>query len=292
MSSGRDTVLGWAKFLAKGEETDVKHQGAAHACVVCVLLYATMLAVGTGVDRVLAGDLLLPEGMKAWAAVLLAYWSWLVLLRLRCETGSVAADIYQLMFSCNFSMPMAAAAILARRPVLLCAQGLLVAIDQVLWYVDLLGFLVLGKLPVKVVGYLFWPSTPLSRRISCIHHLLFEPLVIYVGSQGQSLPVGRAFLVAFAQTVLCQAVCRFSTPLEIQRPNGELCYLNINLCYECFRDVKMAWLRRYDRRSAAVYLPWMLGIWNGGNVLLFLLLAWPLLRLLNFLGWSRATISL
>lgn len=38
----------------------------------------------------------------------------------------------------------------------------------------------------------------------------------------RGLPVGRAFVVALLQTVACQAICRFSTPLEIQR-NEELC---------------------------------------------------------------------
>eukprot|EP00434_Breviolum_minutum_P003192 symbB.v1.2.002810.t1/scaffold91.1/size338584/15 len=278
-SGSREVV---AEFLAKGSKDDVKHQRASHACVVCTFLYVVMLLVGTGADALLADDVLPSKKVSAW--LLLLYWSWLVLLRLRCETGSVASDVYQLMFSCNFSMPMAAAAILLQRPVLLCAQGILVAIDQVLWYVDLLGYLFLGKLPVKVVGYLLWPSTPLSRRISCIHHVLFEPLVIYVGSQGQSLPVGRAFLVALLQTIVCQAICRYTTPLEIQLANGEVSYLNINLCYECFRDVKVAWIRRYDRAKPAIYLPWMLWIWNGGNLLLFLILACPLLWTLNFCG--------
>lgn len=35
---------------------------------------STIPFLSTGVDRLLAGDLLLPEGMKAWAAALLAYW--------------------------------------------------------------------------------------------------------------------------------------------------------------------------------------------------------------------------
>ncbi|CAK9108242.1 unnamed protein product [Durusdinium trenchii] len=279
----------WAAFLAKGEPDDVKHQDATHALVVCGLLYAAMLAVGFSIDRLLAREEELPP--SAWAAyALLGYWSWLVILRLRCETASVAQDVYQLMFSCNFSMPVAAAAIYWRKPILLCAQGILVAIDQVLWYVDLLGYLLTGKLPLKVVGYLLWPSTPLSRRISCIHHVLFEPLVICVGSQGQSLPILRGFLVALAQTVVCQAICRYTTPIEIQH-GKELCYLNINLCYESFRDVKVAWIRRYDGAKASSYLPWMLWIWNGGNLILFLLLAFPLLWLLNYCGWSQASLS-
>jgi len=42
-------------------------------------------------------------------------------------------------------------------------------------------------------------------------------------------------------------------------------YLNINLCYECFRDVKVAWIRRYDRAKPAIYLPWMLWmlVWHS-----------------------------
>lgn len=287
-----DTVSG---FLAKGSGKDAKHWNCLHACVSCALLHAVMLAVGLCVDSILCwsdadGSCTLPR--LHWAAyTILAYWLILVGHRLRNETSSNAVDIYNLMFLCNVSMPIAAFAIMLQRPALLCAQAILVAIDQVLWYVDIFGYIATGKLPLKVVGYLFFPETPISRKVTCVHHVLFEPFVIFVLAHGQSLPVGRAFVVSALQTVACQAVCRYTTPLQLLGDEGQKCYLNINLCYEVFRDIKVAWIRRYDNAAPHIYLPWMLWIWNLGNLLLFVALATTMLKPLHLLGLPGARIT-
>lgn len=63
-------------------------------------------------------------------------------------------------------------------------------------------------------------------------------------------------------------------------------YLNINLCYECFRDVKVAWIRRYDRAKPTIYLPWMLWmlVWNSKVVRMLVGITSWLLTLVGFLG--------
>ncbi|CAJ1419665.1 unnamed protein product [Effrenium voratum] len=256
-----------------------------HAVACCICLYIAILLTGICADRLVANESRLGEAQ--WpAAVLVAYWCWMIFLRLRGETSSTAMDVYQLMWSCNVVMPVTAIAILLRRPALLCAQGIFVAIDQVLWYVDWLGYLLFGKFPVKVIAYLFWPTTPPSRRISSLHHVLFGPFVIWLGSRECCLPLGRGFVVSLAQTIVCEVICRYTTPLEVIDRNGAVCYMNLNLCYEAFRDVKVSWIRVFDRDIAIRYLPWMLWIWNAGNMGLFSMLAVILVPFMRLFGVS------
>eukprot|EP00929_Paragymnodinium_shiwhaense_P001853 TRINITY_DN102062_c0_g1_i1.p1 TRINITY_DN102062_c0_g1~~TRINITY_DN102062_c0_g1_i1.p1 ORF type:complete len:313 (-),score=31.93 TRINITY_DN102062_c0_g1_i1:261-1136(-) len=283
-----------AAFLARGSSSDEKHRTLQHPVICCVILYLCMAATGLSADHYLCGKLI-GEFPAAPYAILALLWhfSFIVVLRCRGETASVSQDVYHLMFSCNFSMPLAALAIYLQKPVLLCAQGILVAIDQVLWYVDILGYALTGKMPIKVIGYLFWPTTPWSRRITCFHHVLFEPLVVVVLARGDyGIPLGSGFVVALLQTIVCQVICRYTTPLEVDvAKDDKKGYLNINLCHESFRDVKVAWIRRYDGAPAIQYLPWMLWIWNVGNFVLFAVLAVVLtvpLRLAGYPGaWLR-----
>eukprot|EP00927_Polykrikos_kofoidii_P038003 TRINITY_DN32238_c0_g1_i1.p1 TRINITY_DN32238_c0_g1~~TRINITY_DN32238_c0_g1_i1.p1 ORF type:complete len:322 (+),score=39.68 TRINITY_DN32238_c0_g1_i1:137-967(+) len=253
----------------------------AHSMSSCALVYAFMLGTGLCADSYLSRGLMdadVGQIAPGWCApVLFGYWTMLMLLRCLGDSGCIAQDIYHLMFSCNVAIFIAAVSIVLQRPALLCAQGILVAIDQVLWYVDIFGWLLTGSLPLKVIGYLFWPTTSIWRKITCVHHVLFEPLIICLSVRFGGVPVVRGFLISIAQTIACQMVCRYTTPLEImvtkEKEKETLHYLNINLCYECFRDVKAPCIRRYDRARAMVYIPWMLLIWNVGNILLFVALA-------------------
>eukprot|EP00418_Pyrodinium_bahamense_P081082 CAMPEP_0179072572 /NCGR_PEP_ID=MMETSP0796-20121207/32125_1 /TAXON_ID=73915 /ORGANISM="Pyrodinium bahamense, Strain pbaha01" /LENGTH=330 /DNA_ID=CAMNT_0020769739 /DNA_START=36 /DNA_END=1026 /DNA_ORIENTATION=+ len=259
----------------------------AHATASCVLFHAAVLVVGLLADTLLGGGVggELPPRPGA-AAGLAAYWVALVSIRLWAEVDGRVLVVYELAWSCSATLLFAAFATWLRRPALLCASGLLVAIDQVLWYVDIAGFLLTGKMPVKVCGYLFWPSTPFARRITSLHHVFFEPVVVALCAQGPGLPLGRGFLVSAAQAVVCQAVCRFTMPLEVAhvREKRGFYYMNVNLCYEAFRDVQVRWIRRHDRARPAVYLPWMLWIWNFGNLVLFTVLAALLLPALRWLA--------
>lgn len=294
-------MLDVLRFLEKGDGSEPKHHHVKHALVSFFLVHAAVIITGLTVEQGLSARVqwgtgspaspALPEQPGA-AVVFALYWALLIGLRLLYDTPSMAQDIYHLMFACNIAFPMAVIGLLLRRPALLCAQGVLVAIDQVLWYVDLLGYAFTGKLPLKVMGYVFWPSTPLSRKITCVHHLVFIPFVIYLCATGASVPIGRGFVISFAQTISCQLVCRYTTPLELIGAKDERLYLNINLCHEAFRDVKVQWLRRYDGAPPAIYLPWMLWIWNFGNLILFFALALVLLVPLRLMGAPGAHLSL
>jgi len=283
--------------LEKGPPEDPKHRSWAHAGATCAVFHAAVLAVGLLADAALAGPSAAATADAAAvpgaAAGLAGYWVALVGIRLWVEPGARALVVYELVWSCTASLLFAACAAWLGRPTLLCAAGILVAIDQVLWYVDIVGYFVTGKMPVKVCGYLFWPSTSLARRVTALHHVLFEPAVIMLCARGEGIPLGRGFLVSVVQTVACQAVCRFMTPLEVQhaREKEGNYYMNINLCYEAFRGVKVAWIKRYDRARPEVYLPWMLWIWNLGNFLLFAALVLAMLPALRLAGLPGARLT-
>merc|ERR1712224_1058874 len=105
-----------------------------------------------------------------------------------------------------------------------------------------------------------------------LHHVLFEPFVVILCAQADcGLELGRSCVIVGVQTMVCQAICRFATPLEVSHPKerDRFYYMNMNLCYEAFRDVKIEWIKRHDRAVPLYYLPWMLWIWNLGNLLLF-----------------------
>lgn len=286
------------RFLEKGTGHEQKHHGLIHPFVVTSLFHVVMLSTGLATDYFVSavvggsqqstGHAQLTFARISCALVLFCYWVLLLSLRFIIDRDKRGAVVYNLMFCCNVTLPLAAIAVLLQRPALLCAQGMLVAIDQVLWYVDLAGYFMVGKPPLGVVGYLFWPSTTLSQKVTCVHHVLFEPLVICICMSQSGIPLGQGFLVSAVQSIVCQAFCRYTTPLELVGKDDKRHYLNLNCCHEAFRDLKGDWLHRYDGAPKRVYFPALLAFWNFGNLSLFTVLAGILLAPLRLNGVEGA----
>lgn len=97
---------------------------------------------------------------------------------LRMPDMGLAAVGYEVLWSCNLGMLLAALGFWSGRPQLVGAAVCTVAIDQILWYVDLVGYLVSGKWVVGVAKYMTWESTTWKRRLSSSHHLWFMPLCV------------------------------------------------------------------------------------------------------------------
>ncbi len=49
-----------------------------------------------------------------------------------------------------------------------------------LWYVDVLGYLLAGKFPIGVAAFLAWPETKLVKKLTTTHHLWFIPLAFFM----------------------------------------------------------------------------------------------------------------
>lgn len=59
---------------------------------------------------------------------------------------------------------------------------------------------------------------------------------------------------------------RFLTPVELCLGKGKTEYLNINLVYECWKDIKVAFLHFTDRAPAIQHLPWVVWWWTVLNM--------------------------
>eukprot|EP01053_Blabericola_migrator_P003551 Blabericola_migrator_1__3550@NODE_2053_length_3353_cov_218_206634_g50_i1_p2_GENE_NODE_2053_length_3353_cov_218_206634_g50_i1NODE_2053_length_3353_cov_218_206634_g50_i1_p2_ORF_typecomplete_len365_score51_14_NODE_2053_length_3353_cov_218_206634_g50_i122583352 len=173
-------------------------------------------------------------------------------------------NIYEALWGCNIGLVVGAAGLYFNRP--LWAGGMIfaLAIDQMLWYVDVICYLIKGKFPIGVAAYLTWEETHIFKKITCAHHLWFTPLIASIFAMYPPSPVGG---FPFVPTVLmgltiqwmivilprmflpCSALWPAETKLSPEeerkakkdkygRPLTML-YLNVNLSYGPWKDVKV-----------------------------------------------------
>ena len=180
-------------------------------------------------------------------------------------------ELYNQLWACNTGMALATAGMCLHRPVLVGAAVGVVAIDQVLWYFDVLLKLTTGKYAIGVARYLDWPETPFVQKVFSWHHLWFLPVcTYYLRATGPGMPPGAlrlAVLGVFSMTLLS----RWLTPRR----------LNINMCFEFWKDIKIAPLHVCDGAPFYVYVPWILVVFNAINLPL-----WPAMVWLAG-GWER-----
>ncbi len=86
--------------------------------------------------------------------LLLVYLVFMIVSRYS-ENGSVA--IYQFLWACNQALLVGAFAMILQDSHLLRATIVLVSVDQLLWYVDIVGYLIKKKFIIGVAKYIIWP---------------------------------------------------------------------------------------------------------------------------------------
>ena len=231
----------------------------------------------------------------------------LILFSTRCVSSFNAgrlrqhAVMYELTWLCNSTLLMGSIAFggfdngettnwfLKRRPLVATACCIGVSIDQVLWYVDLVGYLALGKFPVGVMKYLTWQQTLWIDRLTCTHHLWTIPFFIYASNDQLGF---NSFQLSVCIVTIKVCVSRWLTPHCIQIIKDDedakgakfdphrYRYLNINLCHELWRDITFRFLQiSHDKPSGWVYLWRLLWRWHLFNYLVFEAILSPLSRL-------------
>lgn len=187
-----------------------------------------------------------------------------------------------MIWSCNMSMGLAAFGLFTGRPRVVSAAAVSVAIDQMLWYIDILGFSLVRRWPIGVAKYLTWPETTWARILSSTHHIWFLPFCLrFAGFPERSST--RIDVFAFRYLIsphLCDCIydfylaiiimsvtaisSRWLTPCRIPEmsPRKEKVYLNINLVYEIWPDLP----KNFPIQSSpipAIHLQRLLIIWVG-----------------------------
>eukprot|EP00920_Eleutheroschizon_duboscqi_P005642 GHVT01013204.1.p1 GENE.GHVT01013204.1~~GHVT01013204.1.p1 ORF type:complete len:392 (-),score=53.45 GHVT01013204.1:1098-2273(-) len=225
---------------------------------------------------------------------LILYWLALVLSR-AIHTGPWM--LYEACWACNAALLLSAVGLWLGQPLLVGVAACVVVLDQMLWYVDVTGYLFLGRFYVGVARYISWPQTPLMKKIFSTHHIWFLPYCAWLSSRcGRGLQVHFFFGSLLLTAVLL--ICSRIIPFEIEVPSRMLAhtsqaatgdrhytpvYLNVNLAHAAWRDVRNSILSKYDFQPIYKTLPWNILFWNGGSLVFFL----PLCRMLRRIGWAE-----
>jgi len=170
-------ILGW---LAHGGPRHPKHRGWVHPVAVCLVHYTLVFHLsiqahdwmvdayystgGRESPQCQVDDRL--QTQRTWAAIWLVVYAmfilvWRIWFRVKPIRPAGTAYwpvLYDYCFLCNVTMWQGAWALYTQRPILASALCVTVGIDQLLWYVDLVGFAAIGKFPVGVANYLLWPE--------------------------------------------------------------------------------------------------------------------------------------
>ena len=195
--------------------------------------------------------------------------------------------LYEYCWLCNVTLHLSAAALYFQRPLIAQACCVTVGIDQLLWYVDLLGFVWTGgHCPIGVAQYALQPETSWASRITATHHLWTIPLLLYatdtytVNSNNQGLSVWALPLSAILM-VANVAASRFLTPHTVlhldasssKSPTKTRKAINVNLAHALWKDITFDCLQiNYDHPTVWVYLWRLLWRWQAFNTLVFLVL--------------------
>jgi hypothetical protein len=199
---------------------------------------------------------------------------------------------YEYTWLCNATLVMGAYSLLTERPALALAYGLTVAIDQLLWYVDGVVYLLTKRTWIGVFRHIFRADTQWYQLWTTWHHVWTLPLLAWA-TWGPQLRywLFQAWHLSSAVVTLNVLASRLLTPYGVviqtlEEDNGKspatsfFHYLNVNLSYEVWKDLakNIGYLRiEEDRPGVPLYLTRLLTRWMLLNTLIFAL-AWMLAR--------------
>ena len=246
-------ILSW--LAADNDPLSVKHRGSwIHPIVSCFVHYIISAATIIYVHDFIILPLLLSSNQsngndlddsrlgcsdswsseRDWCAkVSLIYVLILLITRLTTNDKGVhrLSVLYEFTWLCNSALVFGSFALLTCRPLIAAGFAVAVSIDQILWWVDVLYFIISGfkTFPIGVCKYIFWPQTQWATKITCTHHFWTIPLLLY-GCGGVHMIGSYSFNVLIV--LLHVLLSRFLTPfkLSLNDDSKEIKYLNVNLC--------------------------------------------------------------
>lgn len=293
-------------YLRQGGPLDKKHQTWKHSISACILHYfvSTVLLIQfhdvfyiplirekLHHNHILLQQDYLTERKTTVSNFLIMYFLSLCLYRHFLNTAKPIeqrAVIYEHTWLCNQTLIMSAICLRTGRDILAMAYLICVSIDQIMWYVDIIGFILFRTFPVGVVKYLTWPDTSFATRLTCTHHIWTIPLVVYAC---QGIHVAAYPLSAVVMTVSV-LMSRFLTPFTIQYHQDDRRYekyLNVNLSHELWKDITFSWLQiQRDDPPVHLYLFRLLWRWQLLNGIIFFMVLHPLSNA-TFHHWDSRT---
>jgi len=165
-------------WLAHGHPMDSKHFGWLHPLSVAVvhyfLMFATILPLhdrlveyyyeNDDATKTCEVEPKLQTLRDAGTVFLWAYAAFVIVWRVffRHEPGHKSGPVWYMLYDycwlCNVSLWMGGWALHTGRPILAQTLCITVGLDQISWYVDLIGYGLTRKWPVGAAKYLTWPE--------------------------------------------------------------------------------------------------------------------------------------
>eukprot|EP00923_Selenidium_pygospionis_P022153 GHVN01038320.1.p1 GENE.GHVN01038320.1~~GHVN01038320.1.p1 ORF type:complete len:311 (+),score=1.53 GHVN01038320.1:47-979(+) len=283
-------------WLYSPTSSNPKHKQWAHPMTVVMLIsFITLAIMRLAHSFVLASlDEKVVQGYEEfnWNG---AIWSERVALSLMAYLATMLISravslgpihVYDGAWACNLAILAACDALFRHNRELLVAAAFMISIDQTLWYLDVICYLMRGKFLLGVAQYLTWPETSMVKKFTSTHHLWFLPLCL--GLAGPSRSDLRWFLPGLIanlstsvepsehhqQGALVKEGLRLrhqKIPEEIPAKAG-CYYLNCNLSYACWKDVKWGSriLNKFDHHKY-IYVPYQVSLWNIGNAVSYII---------------------
>lgn len=165
-------------WVMHGESDDPKHRGWMHPLVAgsltviisVAILYAISLDINKRYNLVWE---ISDFARYSAGSFLFAYYIFLIVGR---ATFMSSTALYDMCWTCNITMLTASLGFFWKNPVIMAASFSTIWVDQMLWYIDVIGFILFRKWPIGVAKYLTWKETPLLKKLTSSHHIWFEPL--------------------------------------------------------------------------------------------------------------------
>lgn len=254
------------QWLAQGGPKADKHRGWAHPIAVVFVHYAISTTLVWRLHDWLlptACDISKDSQTIAWR--LLAYAVWMPVWRLSVEQRPLfrRGVLYEYCWLCNVTLVHGAFAWLTHRPYLATAYCTVVGIDQLLWYVDGLGFLIWRRFPVGVAQYLTWPKTSWITRITSTHHWWTLPVLLSQTAPLEDHPFAL-WLLTLGIMIIHVSLSRWMVPASV----GDK-YLNVNLSHELWKDLQQWEFLRINHANVWVYLWRLWWRWQAFNTVVF-----------------------
>jgi len=260
----------------KPDKNDKKHKGWKHpifsllvmsltSLMTCSYLAARFIAK----NPKLAAEI--PYILRTkWGFFLLAYW--IVMLGSRLTTQQSRA-FYDMLWACNISILLAIYGLAKNSSLLIGTSLVTIACDQLLWYADILSYLIFGKFYIGVAAYLIWPETTITTKLTSTHHLWFIPLLVSILKKSGGLKTA-SYKISVVLTMILSFLSRVMLPKTLPGAEGKHdTYMNMNLSWELWKDVKVGFIHKFLKDESAVKtLTTNQFLWNGLNYSAFLLL--------------------
>jgi len=265
------------EWCFRPDKNDKKHKGWKHPIfslllmsLSCLMTCSYLASYFVGKRPNLAKEIPLILRTR-WGYFLLGYWMTMLCSRL---TTQKSRAFYDMLWACNISILLAIFGLARNSPVLIGTSLITIACDQLLWYADILSYVVTGKFHIGVAKYLIWPETTISTKLTSTHHLWFIPLLVSVLKKAGGLKK-ESFKISLALTLMLWVVSRSLLPKTLPGPKegAHDTYMNVNLSWELWKDVPIDFVNKLLKDESYWKTLATNGVtWNGLNYVAFLLL--------------------